>query len=192
MYLVDFFQSLKRINSSRHKNTVFIEMKIKTMRQKKLILCIAFLIGLGLHGLKAQETIIPTGGDATGSGGSMSHSIGQIFVDSQSSGTDDSVNQGVQQPIELFTLGLEEDLLLIASTKVFPNHTSNKIQVRLELEDLSNLSYQIYDINGKLLQSKEILEFTTEVQLSQFPNSVYFLKIIRNNNLLKTFKILKN
>lgn len=122
----------------------------------------------------------------------MSHSIGQIFVDSQSSGTDDSVNQGVQQPIELLTLGLEEDLLLIASTKVFPNPTSNKIQVRLELEDLSNLYYQIYDINGKFIQSKKILDFTTEVQLSQLPTSVYFLKIMRNNKLLKTFKLLKN
>jgi len=162
------------------------------MRQKKLTLCIAFLIGLGLHGLKAQESINPAGGDATGSGGSMSYSVGQIFTEYQFSGTDGSVSQGVQQPIELLTLGLEEDLLLIASAKVFPNPTADKIQLRLELEDINNLSYQIYDINGKLLQSEKILQFTTEIQLSQLPTSVYFLKIIRNNNLLKTFRILKN
>tara|TARA_R110000751_G_scaffold307580_2_gene429611 strand:- start:2759 stop:3262 length:504 start_codon:yes stop_codon:yes gene_type:complete len=167
-------------------------MKIKTMRQKKLILCIGFLIGIGLQGLKAQQTIIPAGGDATGSGGSMSLSIGQTFVDFQSNGNDDSVNQGVQQSIELLSLGLKDDLILVTSAIIFPNPTANKIQLQLQLEDKNKLSYQLYDINGKLLQSEEILEFTTEVQLSQFPNSVYFLKIIRNNNLLKTFKILKN
>jgi len=162
------------------------------MRQKKLTLCITFLIGLGIHGLKAQESINTAGGDANGSGGSMSYSIGQIFIESQSGGADGSVSQGVQQPIEWLTLGLEEDLLLIASAKVFPNPTTDKIQLRLELEDINNLSYQIYDINGKFLQSEEILQFTTEIQLSQLPTSVYFLKIIRNNNLLKTFRILKN
>jgi len=162
------------------------------MKQKKLTLCIVFIISLGLHGLKAQESINPTGGDATGTGGNMSVSIGQTFVDFQSNGNDDSVSQGVQQSIELLSLGLKDDLILVTSAKIFPNPTANKIQLQLQLEDKNNLSYQLYDISGKLLQSEEILEFTTEVQLSQFPNSVYFLKIIRNNNLLKTFKILKN
>ena len=45
------------------------------MKHKKTITSIAFLL-LGLGGLHAQETVPGTGGDATGSGGSSSYSLG--------------------------------------------------------------------------------------------------------------------
>ncbi|MFT6841979.1 MAG: hypothetical protein ACJASR_000743 [Psychroserpens sp.] len=66
------------------------------MRQKKLTLCIVLLIGIGSHGLKAQESINSAGGNAIGNGGSSSYSIGQVFYITNV-GTNGSVAQGVQQ-----------------------------------------------------------------------------------------------
>lgn len=181
---------MKKIEAIIRKSKYFKETLTKDGLLFNKINISILIILLSTGGILAQESINTAGGDAAGAGGSMSLSIGQTFVDFQSNGN--SVSQGVQQPIELLSLGLKDDLILIASAKVFPNPTANKIQLKLELEAIDNLFYHIYDIKGKLLQSKEILEFTTEVQLSQLPTSVYFLKIIRNNNFLKTFKILKN
>ena len=64
------------------------------MKNKKTIASVAFLL-LGIGGLYAQETVPATGGDATGSGGSASYSVGQmVYTTNTGSGT---VTQGVNK-----------------------------------------------------------------------------------------------
>ncbi len=48
----------------------------------------------------AQEVIPASGGNATGSGGSVSYSAGQVFYLTHE-GTTGSVNEGAQQPYEI-------------------------------------------------------------------------------------------
>ena len=68
------------------------------MRHKKVKLSAVLL--LGLTSLQAQTAIIASGGNASGSGGSMSFSVGQIVYNTNS-GTNASVAEGVQQPYEI-------------------------------------------------------------------------------------------
>ena len=70
------------------------------MRHKKFTLSAVLLLGLGLTGLQAQTSVNATGGDASGSGGSVSYSVGQV-VYTTNTGTSGSVAQGVQQPYEI-------------------------------------------------------------------------------------------
>jgi hypothetical protein len=65
------------------------------MKHKKTITSVAFLL-IGLGGLSAQESVNGSGGDATGTGGTSSYSIGQV-VYTTATGTNGSVAQGVQQ-----------------------------------------------------------------------------------------------
>ena len=69
------------------------------MKHKKTITSIAFLL-LGLGGLQAQESPTATVGEATGTGGTASYSVGQV-VYTTTTGTNGSVAQGVQQPFEI-------------------------------------------------------------------------------------------
>lgn len=46
------------------------------MKHKTFIISTIFLLGIGLTGLQAQEAIPATGGNASGSGGSVSYSVG--------------------------------------------------------------------------------------------------------------------
>jgi len=50
------------------------------MRHKRLKLSAVLLLGLGLTGLQAQESVNATGGNASGSGGSVSYSVGQVVT----------------------------------------------------------------------------------------------------------------
>jgi hypothetical protein len=52
------------------------------------------------YGLTMQNTIPAAGGNAKGSGGSASFTVGQIFY-TKLSGTNGSVVQGIQQPHEI-------------------------------------------------------------------------------------------
>ena len=78
------------------------------MRHKRLKLSTVLLLGLGLTGVQAQTSVNATGGDASGGGGSVSYSVGQVVYTTHT-GTSGSVAEGVQQPYEISVVtGLEE------------------------------------------------------------------------------------
>ena len=68
------------------------------MKYKKLKLSTVLLLSLGLTGLQAQEAILASGGDASGSGGSASYSAGQVFIQQT------QVQTLIQQPKEYNSL----------------------------------------------------------------------------------------
>ena len=70
------------------------------MQYKKAKLIVVLFLILVLTGLQAQECIPTTGGNASGSEGSVSYTIGQI-VYITNVGTNSSLAQGVQQPFEI-------------------------------------------------------------------------------------------
>ena len=71
------------------------------MQFNKLILSVTFLLGLGLTGLQAQEAVLASGGDTSGSGGSISYSVGQVVYTTNTGTSGYSVAEGVQQPYEI-------------------------------------------------------------------------------------------
>ena len=47
------------------------------MQNKKVKLIVTFLFSIGMFGLQAQEVITSSGGNASGSGGTVIYTIGQ-------------------------------------------------------------------------------------------------------------------
>ena len=162
------------------------------MRHKKLKLSVVLLLGLGLTGLQAQESINATGGDASGSGGSASYSVGQV-VYITNTGTNGSVAQGVQQPFEISVVtAIEEVKGINLSVSAYPNPTTDYLTLSIEELEISNLSYQLYDINGSLLQNEKITGNQTRIAMSNLVPANYFVKVIQESKVVKTFKIIKN
>ena len=90
---------------------------------KNKIMSVALLF-FGLGGLHAQESVNGSGGEATGTGGTASYSLGQV-VYTTNTGTNGSVVQGVQQPYEISTtLGINETSINL-ELSVYPNPTNN-------------------------------------------------------------------
>lgn len=153
---------------------------------------LVFLFVLGLTRLQAQEAKIATGGNASGSGGSVSYSIGQM-VYTTNTGTNGSVAQGVQQPFEISVVtGLDEVEGISLRCSVYPNPTTDYLVLKVENFDKENLSYQLIDINGKPLENKNITGNETNIIMSDLVPATYFLKVTLNNKEVKTFKIVKN
>jgi hypothetical protein len=162
------------------------------MRHKKLKLSAGLLLGLALTGLQAQESIHATGGNASGSGGSASYSVGQV-VYTTNTGTSGSVAQGVQQPYEISVVtGLEEAKGINLSVSAYPNPTTDYLTLEVKEFDYSNLHFQLYDMSGKLLQSEKITGNQTSIVMSNLVPATYFVKVIQNNKEVKTFKVIKN
>jgi hypothetical protein len=160
------------------------------MRHKKLKLSAVLLLGLGLTGLQAQETIPATGGNASGSGGTVSYSVGQV-VYTTNTGANGSVAQGVQQPFAISVLtGIEQTAINLVIS-AYPNPTTDFLQLKVESEKLKDLSFQLYNMQGKLLQNKKIEGNETSIVMSSLVPATYFVKVVQGNKEVKTFKIIK-
>jgi len=166
--------------------------------QYKLVLL--FLFGLGLTGIQAQEihqTIAATGGNASGTTGTVSYSVGQL-VYATNIGTTGSVSQGVQQPYEISVVtAIEEAKGINLLVSAYPNPASDYLILSIDEnvksgQDLTLLSYQMYDIQGKLLQNQEITENRTTIDMGNLGPATYFVKVVQGNKEVKTFKIIKD
>lgn len=157
------------------------------MKHKTTLMSVAFLL-LGLEGLQAQETVPATGGDATGAGGSSSYTVGQV-VYTTNTGSNGSVAQGVQQPYEIsVTTGVNETTINL-ELSVYPNPTTDYLT--LKVEKTEGLSYQLYDLQGKVIASKTVNGTSTNISLEEQPTATYFLNVVNNNQIVKTFKVIK-
>ena len=164
------------------------------MRHKRLKLSAVLLLGLGLTGLQAQTSVNATGSNASGSGGSVSYSVGQV-VYTTNTGASGSVAQGVQHAFEISVvtgLGLEQAKGINLSVSAYPNPTTDYLTLSIGEFDISNLSYQLYDMNGKLLQNAKITGNQTSIAMGNLVPANYFVKVIQGNKEVKTFKIIKN
>lgn len=161
------------------------------MSQLKKILIGVCLFGYGTT-IIAQTTIPASGGNASGSGGTASYSVGQI-VYIKNTGTNGSASQGVQQPYEISVVtGIEEAKDILLEFVVYPNPASDLVRLKISNFEIQNLKYQLYDMNGNLMQQNYIFSDETNISLQSFLPSTYFLKIIQDRKEIKTFKIIKN
>lgn len=158
---------------------------------KIIIVCFLTII-CGIDLCNAQQAVSTAGGECTGAGGTVSYTIGQVTYTTNTN-SEGTVSQGIQQPYEILVISSIEDKYGITlELSVYPNPVSNYLKLVLVNYPNGNMSYQLYDVNGKLLEIKKLDGVETNIQLDMLAPSVYFLKVIDNNKEVKTFKIIKN
>lgn len=161
------------------------------MKYKRLKLCAILLLGFGIAGLQAQESVNASGGYASGSEGTVNYAVGQV-VYTTNTGTNGSVAQGVQQAYEISVInGIEEAKGINIKCLAYPNPTADFLNLNVENYDNENLSYQLFDIGGKLLENKKLTSKETRIDMNNHVPAIYLLKVIDNHIEVKTFKIKK-
>lgn len=158
-------------------------------KAKPLILFTAALLVTGIS--YSQQSVNATGGDASGTGGTASYSVGQAVYTTHS-GTTGSVSQGVQHAYEIYTLDIKEIELNI-SLAVFPNPTTDNLTLQVKDGKQEKLSYQLYDMQGKLLNSENLTSQETTIEMKDFAKATYFINVVNDKNQkVQSFKVIKN
>ena len=161
------------------------------MKKISVALIVFCMFGLGIA-IQAQNAIPASGGNATGNGGSVSYTVGQV-VYTKYTGTNGSVAQGVQQPYEISVVtGIVEAKGISLEIEVYPNPATDFVKLKIENYEVKNLRYQLFDINGSLIKDNKVEGNETSISMQNLLPSVYFLKVTDNNKVIKTFKIIKN
>lgn len=153
---------------------------------------ISSLLFLSVVIVSAQSDFVPVGGTATGASGSVTYTVGQIAVQGASNG-DKSVLEGVQQPYEIQTVGVDDYPGITLDAVVYPNPTRNYVQLRISNFDIpeQGLAAQLYDANGKLLEIYTVSDLLTQFDLSNYPTATYQLRVMDGKRVMKTFRVVK-
>jgi len=95
----------------------------------------------------------------------------------------------------LLSAGINETKDINLSCSVYPNPTSDIVQLKVGASSMINsqsMSYQLYDMQGRLLETKKIVAELTNIAVNNLVPSIYFVKIIQENQEVKVFKIIKD
>lgn len=130
--------------------------------KRKYLWPLCILLLLGTQRLQAQSEVPATGGDATGAGGYSSYTIGQVNYTAET-GSTGSVNQGIQQAYEIYTITGVEDHAVQVEMSVFPNPTTHFLNLRISHSEQKNLNYQLYDLKGKVLEKGHAATGNTQI-----------------------------
>ncbi len=110
----------------------------------KYLFLTAFIVASNFA--QAQESVNAIGGVDTGTGGTVSFSVGQMVytTDSKESG---SMVQGIQRPYRITTTDIRkvnDDI----SFKAYPNPSSDDLFLEMNAYRSEKLVYHLYDMQG--------------------------------------------
>ena len=157
------------------------------MKKYSYLLILTFL-GLSIN-LKAQNNTVSAGGDAEGSNGSVSFTVGQVVYTS-AEGSNGSINQGVQQPYDLDIItGIEQNEIELT---LYPNPTLGQFNLSIADARTSEYSIQLFDAAGRLLLNKKQLLELNSISLESYATGTYVLSVFKKDELIKSFRIVRN
>ena len=156
----------------------------------------AMLIILGIFfaeiaiGQTLDTKLISSSGDSfNNSSYQLDWSIGECVTTTFTS-SDFIITQGFHQ--NSYQVMSVEDLRVDIEIKVYPNPTANFVNLKIENSKIENMQYILTSVYGKILQTRKITKDQEQVDFSNFTMGTYFISILENNQLIKTFKIIKN
>lgn len=147
---------------------------------------------LCLVSAQGQEVLNASGGVAEGSEGQVDYAIGQMAY-LYKTGSNGSITEGVQQPIEISVVTGIGDLLGVSlNLSVYPNPTINYLILSVDDFPLDDIAYKLYNMQGQLISENVILERSTRIDTEELLPAIYVLQVVGKKQALKTFKIIKN
>jgi len=144
--------------------------------------------GFSAHG---QQNTLATGGVASGPGGSVSFSVGQIDYLTVT-GSTAVLTEGVQQPYEFFAINVEEEegIELIAS--VFPNPARFDVNLLIHAPDYAQMRWTLFDGIGQLVRTDAVRRPQTLLPFADIASGTYLLQVRTKEKIVKSFRIIKH
>jgi hypothetical protein len=139
---------------------------------------------------QAQELPTAAGGDAAGSGGSASFSVGQVAYTTPIGATG-SVAQGVQQPYEISVTTSIAEVPPGITFEAYPNPAMDEVTVHTDAPT-AGLRYFLHDAQGRLLLEQRATTQRQGIPMHGLASGIYHLSAWKGQQLLHTFRIVKH
>ncbi len=116
--------------------------------------------------------------------------VGEIATETYSDATY-TLTQGFHQPGYTVT-EVENPEFKNLNITAYPNPASDFITLEKTDEFEKDYKLELIDLSGKVFLSEKFNENKKQLGLSALTNGVYFINVKSNNNIVKSFKIIKH
>ena len=164
------------------------------MKIKLLLFTSFFFVAIGLNAQSVDQQVINSSGTHFNNTNQVTVSVGEVVV-GHSSSANGQINSGFIQPftIEVEVVnGIWDEFL--AQIEVFPNPTTNYINIKIPTSDLNSTGIQgaIYNETGKIVKDFILnpSNLTFQVGFEDLPGGVYILKL-ESESKIKNYRIIK-
>jgi hypothetical protein len=134
----------------------------------------------------AQDVVSTQGDSYSNASANIDFTIGEVVINTGTDGTND-LTQGFHQTNWNF-LGVENHAPNYEAI-IFPNPTLDVLNIRTS--KFENVTYTLYDAQGKLVMHDILSAEQTPIQVSQLAPGSYSLTLNNETQNLKTFKLVK-
>ncbi|MCB0785424.1 MAG: hypothetical protein KDC02_14610 [Flavobacteriales bacterium] len=148
--------------------------------------CLAFLV-LSCS-VAAQADVLPAGGEASGPGGTVSCSVGQVAAGAYT-GPGGTVQEGVQQPyVDLSTSTPEGGPL---QARLWPNPANEFLQLELTALPGPDLEYQLFDEAGRQLLSGPVNGPRTTLPIDRLATGAHLMVLLEHGTVVGSIPFIK-
>ncbi len=158
--------------------------------KEMLMFVMTFFVVLTIKGQSTSPELISSGGDSFFNATyQINWSIGEIQIETYMN-TSYILTQGFHQNTYTVTniIDILESGIYVS---VYPNPATDFINIHIEGKQFEGLKYILTDIYGKELETKRILSNIDQINFVKFPVGTYILLIKKDDQLVKSFKIVK-
>ena len=156
---------------------------------KRIVLsCIAAC--LVLYGQSQPQQVVAGAGGSGGNGDTfIEWTLGEPVISTMASGNL-MLTQGFQQP-ELTVTAIKTMDGLLFTVEAY-NPTGDLLMIQVDNTESRDFQYVLYDMNGKVLEKKDLAGTVTAIGMNSHPAGIYLLKITQLDKEIKMFEITKN
>ena len=173
----------------------FRNKKIKEM--KRTFTIFAVFTGISNFGISqtiSLQSINSSGQTMTQSNGSLTFTVGELVVLTQTDSDGNTLGSGFTSGALLTTASIQEPNASLINVKVYPNPTTDLVTVSIQETKLAQVVLEIVDVNGKSISVEKYAGMTNNIGISTslWEKGIYILNLKNNENqLLGSYKIIK-
>lgn len=139
----------------------------------------------------AQQAVSASGGKDNGPAGNVSYTAEKTNKASLINNSGKEI-QGVMPPFEIQTVTkLDPAPEITLECEAFPNPATDFLILKINRDPIENLKYQLFDLNGKVLEEAFIGDKETAISLKHYKPDNYILNVLDHSEEVMTFKITK-
>jgi hypothetical protein len=143
----------------------------------------------------APQSVNSGGTKMTQANGSLSFTVGELVVLSQTDSDGNTLGGGFTAGATLTTASIQETDAAVLDVKVYPNPTTELVNIQINYSSIDQVVVTITDLQGKEVYSGKYAGISNVigVNTASYATGTYILALKNlNNQVLGTYKIIKH
>jgi len=164
-----------------------IDLKKQIMKMKTIKLIIFFLL-IQISTTVGQSIdiqILSSTSSLSNQNSKLEYTMGELMVEEFKN--DNILTQGFYQGKIIITN--IESIIPSIKIEIYPNPFMSSIKI--DITEYKNVKIELFDLKGKIIKAESLIKHNNQLDMSGLISGTYILRVIKNNALVKTARVIK-